>query len=164
MKEYLLAIAGVVLLSATLTAILPEGKTSGLIKSVMRMACILAIISPILSFFSPKGGMDGILENSYSFFTQTGIDTEDAFIHYHSEIRIKETEKALEKEILSRFSVESQVEVGWELQSELVQGNNAMEVIKITQIYVKMSEYKEAVAEKMWEYLTKNYCSEVLIE
>ncbi len=164
MKGYLLSIAGVVLLSAILTAILPDGKTSVLIKSVMRMACILAIISPILSFLNQVGSVDGIFENSYSFFTQAGIDTEETFIHYHSEMRVSEAEKGLQQELLARFSVETQVEIEWALQSETIPGNNDMEIIKITQIYVRMLEYKEAVAREMWEYLTKNYCSEVLIE
>ena len=164
LKGYLLSIVGVVLLSAILTAILPEGKTAGLLKSVMRMACVLAIISPILSFFRQENSVFAAFENSFSDFTKTGIDTEETFIHYHSEMRIVETEKALEQEIFEAFSVKSEVKLVWVIQSISMQENNEMEVIKITQICVKMAEYKEAVAKEMWEYLTKNYCSEVLIE
>ena len=60
--------------------------------------------------------------------------------------------------------MKSEVKLVWVIQSMSMQENNEMEVIKITQICVKMAEYKEAVAKEMWEYLTKNYCSEVLIE
>ena len=73
-------------------------------------------------------------------------------------MRIAETERALEKEILTQFSVETSVALSWELETDY-------DLIKIAQIRVMTKEQKEGeVLEKMWEYLTKNYCSEVLIE
>ena len=158
MNGYLLSIAGVVVLSVILSSVLPNGKTSGLIKSIMRMACILAIISPIITFFySGSLSVSGV-KNSDAIFSQSVIEQERAFIHYHSEMRIAETERALEKEILTQFSVETSVALSWELETDY-------DLIKITQIRVMTKEQKEGeVLEKMWEYLTKNYCSEVLIE
>ena len=53
----------------------------------------------------------------------------------------------------------------WGFESEKVGKNTDIELIKITQICVKMiEEQEEEVVRKMWEHLTKNYCSEVLIE
>ena len=165
LSEYLLSLIGVVLLSAILTGILPEGKTSGLIKSVMRMVCILAIISPILTFFtSGRWAMTGE-KNSMAIFTETGIQQDDSFIHYYSEMRVTETEKALKQELLERFSVQTNVELIWEMKKEEVGKNASIEVVKITQICVEMiGEQNEEVVGSMWEYLTKSYCSEVLIE
>ena len=158
MNGYLLSIAGVVILSAILSTVLPNGKTSGLIKSVMRMACILAIISPIVTFFRTDSLSVSDVKNSDAIFSQSVIEQERAFIHYHSEMRIAETERALEKEILTQFSVETSVALSWELETDY-------DLIKITQIRVMTKEQKEGeVLEKMWEYLTKSYCSEVLIE
>ena len=158
MNGYLLSIAGVVILSAILSAILPSGKTSGLIKSVMRTACILAIISPIVTFFRSGSLSVGGIKNSDMIFSQSVIEQEQAFIHYHSEMRISETEKALEKEIFERFSVETDVALSWEFETD----NDA---IKITQIRVILTGQRDGeVLKNMWEYLTKNYCSEVLIE
>ena len=158
MNGYLLSIAGVVVLSAILSSVLPNGKTSGLIKSIMRMACILAIISPIITFFHSGSLSVSGVKNSDAIFSQSVIEQEQAFIHYHSEMRIAETERALEKEILTQFSVETSVALSWELETDY-------DLIKITQIRVITKEQKEReVLEKMWEYLTKNYCSEVLIE
>ena len=158
MNGYLLSIAGVVILSAILSAILPSGKTSGLIKSVMRTACILAIISPIVTFFRSGALSVSGVKNFDAIFSQSVIEQERAFIHYHSEMRIAEAEKNLEKEIFEQFSVEADVALSWELETD--DG-----VIKITQIRVELIEQKDGeVLKRMWEYLTKNYCSEVLIE
>ena len=158
MSGYLLSIAGVVILSAILSTVLPNGKTSGLIKSVMRMACILAIISPIVTFFRTGSLSVSGVKNSDAIFSQSVIEQEQAFIHYHSEMRIAETEKALEKEILQQFSVEVSVDLSWKFET-------GYDAIKITKIHVVSMEEKDGeVLKKMWEYLTKNYCSEVLIE
>ena len=165
MSEYLLSLIGIILLSAILTAILPEGKTSGLIKSVVRMVCVLAIIAPILNFFQSGALSVGVGENSLAIFSQSGIETDATFINYYSEMRIKETENALNQEIFDRFSVETEVTLQWELIAEEIGGNMAADVIKITKICVKIVKQEdEEVLRKMWEHLTQNYCSEVLIE
>ena len=165
LSEYLLSLIGVVLLSAILTAIIPEGKTAGLIKSVMRMVCVLAIISPILTFLGDGALSVSGIKNSTSILSETSIQQDSAFIHYYSEMRVTETEKSLQEEIFERFSVDCEVELLWRFESEKVGKKTDIELIKITQICVKMIEkQEEEVVRKMWEYLTENYCSEVLIE
>lgn len=165
MNGYLLSIVGVVLLSAFLTAILPEGKTSGLIKSVMRVACILAIVSPVLSFFQSGALSVGKIKNFDTIFSQSVIETGSAFINYHSEMRVAEAENALEKEIYDKYLLTANVRLEWEQTTETVAEKYPSNSIHITRIYVKTLEQQdEEVLRNMWEYLTKNYCSEVLIE
>ena len=165
MRGYLLSIIGVVLLSAILTAILPEGKTSSLIKSVMRMVCILAIIAPILNFFRAGSLSFEEYKNSETIFEEIGIEPQVSFINYYSEMRIEETENSLEIELLEKFQTATEVSLTWELQEQAIRGKYSVDVIQITQMRVKTMERKdEEVLRNMWEYLTKNYCSEVLIE
>ena len=165
LSKYLLSLIGIVLLSAILTAISPEGKTSGLIKSVMRMVCTLAIISPIVTFFYSGLKSASGVKKSETISSQSVIDDDATFIHYYSEMRVTETEKSLQEEIFERFSVDCEVELLWRFESEKVGKKTDIELIKITQICVKMIEkQEEEVVRKMWEYLTENYCSEVLIE
>ena len=165
MNEYLLSIVGVILLAAILTGILPNGKTAGLIKSVMHMVCILTIISPIVSFFFAGVTSGSGVKKSTSFFSQFVIETDATFIHYNSEMRIAEAERALETEISEQFSMNVSVALGWEMESKEIGRNEVSNLIKITQILVKMQEGQdEEKIKHMWEYLTKNYCSEVLIE
>jgi len=156
LREYLLLIIGTVLFSAILTAILPEGKSAGMIKAITRMACTLTIISPMLQFF--QSGTLGVanFEKTDDIFSQTVIDVESAYIHYYSELRIRETENALELEIAKKQGISSEVSIQWTEQNE---------GIYIKKICVKTLEKQDEEALRiMWEYLTKNYCSEVLIE
>ena len=51
MNAYVLSVIGTILLSAIITAILPDGKTNSVIKGVSRLACVIAIVMPILTFF-----------------------------------------------------------------------------------------------------------------
>ena len=156
MSGYLLSLIGVVLLSAILTAILPEGKTAGLIKSVMRMVCVLTIISPVLNFLGEGAWAVSGIKNSTAILPETGIQQDSAFIHYYSELRIRETENALELEIAKTQGISSEVSIQWTEQNE---------GIYIKKICVKTLEKQDEEALRiMWEYLTKNYCSEVLIE
>ena len=165
MSGYLLSIIGVVLLSAILTSILPDGKTSGLIKSVMRMVCILAIIAPIFNFFRSGTLSLGENENSEMIFYETGIEIQSSFINYYSEMRIEETENALENELLEKYQTLAEVSLTWDIKEERLNKKYVFDAIHITQMHVKTMEQKdEEVLRNMWEYLTKNYCSEVLIE
>jgi hypothetical protein len=53
----------------------------------------------------------------------------------------------------------------WEIKSETAGHNEVSDLIKITQICVKIKAgQEEERIRQMWEYLTTNYCSEVLIE
>ena len=152
---YLLCIIGTVLLSSILTAIVPEGKTSAVIKGIAKLVCLLVIVSPIPRFLQKENFFD---EADETFFSQTVIQTDEDFIKYYSEMRIKNAESALEQELEKNFSVVVKLSLEWEY------GEDTNE-IKITKIHVeKESEIDEEGEKVMWEYLTKNYCSEVLIE
>lgn len=165
LSKYLLSLIGIVLLSAILTAISPEGKTSGLIKSVMRMVCTLAIISPIVTFFYSGLKSASGVKKSESIFSQSGIDDDAAFIHYYSEMRVTETEKALKEELFNEFRIDADVQLRWKTVEDRVWGDITVDLIEITQICIKMvKQQDEEVVRTVWEYLTKNYCSEVLIE
>ncbi len=152
MNGYLLSVIGTVLFAALLTAIVPEGKTSGLVKAIAKSACLLAIVAPIPSYLHSEN-FDKKNTDSQTIFSQTVIETDEDFIKYYSEMRIRATKQALERELKEKFSVETSVELNWTYE---------LGEIKITKIIVKMKNGEENTA--MWEYLTKYYCSEVMIE
>ena len=156
MSGYLLCVIGTVLVCSILTAIAPEGKTSAVIKGVARLACILAIIAPVFNFL--KKGEIAIFKdkNGQEIFSQEGIDGEVAFIQYYSEMRISQTEQALQAEIEEKYEVFAEVTLAW---------SRVEEEIRVDEIRVSLPEKTgEEVRREVWEYLTKNYCSEVLIE
>ena len=162
MNEYLLGVIGTILICALLTAILPQGKTSGVIKAITRMACVLAIVAPILKYLQTDSLHSNI--NVEGNFTETVIETDETYIKYYSEMRIRETEKALENELAERYAVSVEVHLIWDTVMEYAEKYSA-ESIQIKRIEIeRISEISEEKAAKMYEYLTKNYCSEVLIE
>ena len=162
MNEYLLGVIGTILICALLTAILPQGKTSGVIKAITRMACVLAIVAPILKYLQTDSLHSNI--NVEGNLTETVIETDETYIKYYSEMRIRETEKALENELAERYAVSVEVHLIWDTVMEYAEKYSA-ESIQIKRIEIeRISEISEEKAAKMYEYLTKNYCSEVLIE
>ncbi len=162
MNGYLLTVIGTVIFSSVLTAILPDGKTSGVVKGVAKLALVLVIVSPILQFFQNGDfGEDFLGEN----FSKSVIQTDERYIQYYSEMRINETEKALENELLKTFGIKTQVCLNWSSENEIVQGVYTVDSVKINRIQVVTDGKQNGeVVKSVWEYLTKNYCSEVLIE
>ena len=158
MSAYLIKIVGVVLISSVITAIVPNGKTSGIIKGVAKLLCLVVIVSPIMQAF--QAFASGEKTDTDNYFSQSVIKTDESFIQYYSETRIVEAQYALEKELQERFNLESNVIIEWESME-----NQSDLKIKITKISVYPTN--SVSAEEMEEikaYLTKNYCSEVLIE
>lgn len=162
MNGYLLGIIGTVLFSSVLTAIVPEGKTSGIIKGVAKLACVIAIVSPVLHFFKTRELGEGFFQENFS---KSVIQTDEEYIQYYSEMRIRETENALEKELEENFAIHAEIRIDWALKADMVGSLYEADVIKINRIFVQTDgKQNEEVVNSVWEYLTKNYCSEVLIE
>ena len=66
MNAYVLSVIGTVLISAVLTAIIPEGKTSKVIKGIARLACVLVIVTPIVQFFVKGADLEKMLSEAAS--------------------------------------------------------------------------------------------------
>ncbi len=158
MNGYLLSVIGTVLLCSLLTAIAPEGKTSSIIKGMARLACILAIISPVLHFFK-TGDLGKITDD----LQENGIRTDKSVIEYYSEMRASAAEEGIEKELAEKYGVEVEVSLAWSLALEKF-GDYEVEQIRVDGITVYGDSLDEEVKENMRVYLRKNYCSEVLIE
>ena len=161
MTSYVLGIVGVIFVCAIITAILPEGKTAALIKGIARLACVLAILSPIFVFFQSSNGT--ITEKLAIFFPKTVIQTDEEYIKYYSETRVALAETAIEKQLKTQYSVAVQVSIFWEQAKE--NGREDSAKLKITQIriYTDGKQTQECV-ENMRAFIAENYCSEVLIE
>ena len=107
--------------------------------------------------FLPKASLLPVhSKKTQTIFSQSVIEGQEEFIQYYSETRIEQTQSALEKEILQNYALETKVCLEWSLEEDK---------IKITRIVVNTSGKANGdVINKMSEYLTKNYCSEVKIE
>ena len=149
MSEYLIGVTGTVLLCGLLTAILPEGKTAGVIKGATKLACLLAIVAPIFSHWNGDKQASDFLEN-------TVLKEDEAFIQYYGNMRIDKAEEALQEEIWKRYSVKVFIEIEAD--------GNAV-ALTVSKIIARTDEnVSDEVKKMVCEYLTNNYCSEVLIE
>lgn len=148
MNGYLLSVIGTVLLSAVLTAIAPNGKTAFVIKNVAKLACLLVIVSPLLTYVQREKKGGDLKNNS----TKEVINTDESFIQYYSEMKVRQAEETLEKEIFEKLSLSCKLTFSWELLEDEIF------IRKITVLSPIDTEEKES----LYEYLTKNYCSEVV--
>ncbi len=166
MNGYLLSVVSTILLCAVLTAILPEGKTSGMIKGIAKLACLLAIVAPIpqfLQMYKPRDETAGS-KNDENFFNESVIQTDKSFIQYYSERRVELAERALEAEIEEKFDCQTTVDIVWEYYSEDALAVYDDVEIFITKIKIHGNDWNEEAKMCIVEYVSKHYCSEVLIE
>ena len=119
MSAYLLSIIGIVLLTAILSAVLPDGKTVKFIKGIAKLCCLAVILAPVLGFF--KEASDGKINFPF-FSSETVIETDGAFIDYCSTKRIENAETELEKKLEETFSVRVGVTLLWEYCGSIAEG------------------------------------------
>ena len=167
MSAYLLSIIGIVLLTAILSAVLPDGKTVKFIKGIAKLCCLAVILAPVLGFF--KEASDGKINFPF-FSSETVIETDGAFIDYCSTKRVENAEEDLEEKMEELFSVRVEATLLWEYCGAVTEGgkDGYLSVyegteIKITKVLLKDIEgnIDEEVREKMKEHITDKYGCEV---
>jgi len=160
MNTYVLSVIGVVLVSAVLTAILPEGKTNGIIKSITKVACVLTIVAPIIEYF---GGNKNV--NSEEIFAETVINSDLNFIDYCSKISVENAKGEIEKSIREEFGREITVELLWEYdngQTQLFGSAYEDRKIKIYRAILKTKEELNVEAQRsIVEWIKKTGIDEV---
>ena len=165
LSGYVLSVIGTVLLCSVLTVLLPEGRTAAIIKAITRLVCVLTIVAPVLKFLQSKNSFLDGTQNSQGIFSETVIETDESFIKYYSEQRIAYAQAALEEELLQNFAANTDVIFTWQTVTDSYADKYPWEKLQITKIrIVNHEEQSEEVKQKMWNYVTENYCSEVQIE
>ncbi|MGN1234535.1 MAG: hypothetical protein ACI4U2_00960 [Christensenellaceae bacterium] len=106
MKEYLLSIAGVTVLSAVFTMILPSGKLHSFLAGILRLCCLFVLLSPVFSFVSS-------LPDAPS---STVIALDEGYLAYCDRLVSSAFEKAIEAD-LARFDPSGTYEVTAEVSS-----------------------------------------------
>lgn len=101
MKEYILSVAGIVLLSAALTVILPGGKMGKFIKGAMRLFTLVVLVSPFVGDWG---------KNTF-VYTEKNVELDNDYLSYCAETLAEEDEKTIEHEISEKFSVSAKVTV-----------------------------------------------------
>jgi hypothetical protein len=148
--EYLLSVVGIVLFASVLLGIVPNGKTTELIKSIARMACLIVIVSPIVKLFVGMGKVEGI-------FDESGIQIQSQFIEYCSEERISAVEESLRKDLVNLSNKVLEVEISWSLKTQ-ENGQYKSDAISIEKIKVLIREpIEESLRQEIETYILLNY-------
>lgn len=81
MKAYILSIAGIILLSAVFTIVLPGGKMGKFLKGMLKTATILVLLAPFVSWAGGKGfdfqTSDMIMDEKYLAYCAQSISEQD---------------------------------------------------------------------------------------
>ena len=143
MSGYLLGVIGVVLFCSLVTIVLPHGKTASIVHNISRLACIVAILAPIPSYF---------VKGTSGFFQKNSIEADEEFIKYSSELRIREAEEGLQQVLCEKYGEGLQINLywGWEKQ-----GNE--ESICVYQISVSYPEQLKELKTQSESYILENY-------
>ncbi len=150
MSSYLLSVVGTVLFSSVVIALLPSGKSSELIKSIVRTACLVVILSPVAKLFVDTKNYNGI-------FVESGIELHKDFIEYSCKRRVQETENQLKKDLDGRFDGIHSVEVDWELKT-VVNEKYSVDEIHVKNILVRTAySFSESERRSLSDYLRKAY-------
>lgn len=164
MNTYIFSVIGIILISSFITAVSAEGKIGSMVKGMTKLMCLLVILSPIFQLLTKK--QKGNTQNFHQdIFGYSVIEMDNHFIEYYSQTTMSYLEDSLEKEICEKYAYCVCISIDWAYEK-----GNSTDIfdptkIKINQIHVSQ---KQALNEEdkriLSEYLTKNYCSEVLIE
>ena len=159
---YLLCIIATTLLASILTAILPEGKTTGVVKGVTKLVCLLSILSPIPQFLQKQSFFDLFKEENtqktWEDFSQSVIPTDESFIKYFSNMRIRVFEEELSTAIQSKFGVICAVKLDGELDEKTAEIK--VKKVVITSFSSLADEEKQAIK----RYLEEQNFDEVRFE
>lgn len=156
MSAYLFAVSGTVIIAAIVTAIAPEGKISGVIKTTVKLVCVIVIAEPIAKYFVSLGKDENPTFSDKNFLGESVITVDEDFIKYCSELRVAEAERQIEAEILKNYSLKTKVTLEWQTE----EGGR----VKIGRILVNVSaETGENTKEKLRNELTETYGAETEI-
>ena len=118
MSEYLFVVSGTVIIAAILTAIAPEGKISGVVKTAVKLVCLIVIAEPIAKYFVLSGKGEKPTFYDKNIFDETVITADEDFIKYCSELRIAEAEKAIEAVLADEYDLTAGVTISWRTEED----------------------------------------------
>lgn len=159
LKEYLLAVIGITLLSAFLLNVLPQGKTNKTVKGVVRAACLLVVITPILALFQgfiKKEDSGNFFED---FFSKSVIQTDSNYIDYCREKTVEDAEKSLERQIEKKFSVFLSVELKCRVEQASFSSAKGEWLVVEKAILTPKSSVEQALKEEIAAYILTEYAA-----
>lgn len=101
LKAYILAIAGVILLSAVVSVLLPQGKMNGFIKGMAKLLVLAVIVTPFISYLQ-KGEFD---------FAANEINLDAAYLTESAALAATKTEEDIQIFLLEEYEIVAEASV-----------------------------------------------------
>lgn len=102
MKAYLLSIAGIILISAVISIVSPNGKMGKFVKGIARLAILVVMVSPLAAFVQNRN--DAIFQGGV-------LRTDESYLAHCAELLVEKDEKEISVYLNERFSVVVEVNV-----------------------------------------------------
>lgn len=151
---------GITLLSAFLLNVLPQGKTNKTVKGAIRAACLLVVITPILSLFQAfikKGNSGDFFED---FFSKSVIQTDSNYIDYCREKTVENAENSLKRQLEKKFSVFLSVELKCRVEQASYSSAKGEWLVVEKAILTAKSTVEQPLKEEITAYILKEYAAE----
>lgn len=103
MKEWVLCLTGVILLTTIFYLIMPSGKTNSLIKGIFSLVCILVLVQPILSLKNAD-------YDSFNF-AEIELNLDDDYLSYVNTKNVENIEKTCQKLIKNQCLYSDTIDV-----------------------------------------------------
>lgn len=151
MKAYVLSIAGVVLLSAVLSIVVPSGKMGKFIKGGMKLAVLLVLVSPFVTFFI-KGEFPIFSDDTDKIVVDAG------YLSASRSLMARSDERQIDALLREEFGVEGQTTVFY--SEEDVAARKKI-TVKIRDFGIYGEDEHINIMSKIEERLQKVYACEV---
>lgn len=95
MKEWILSVSGMILLTTVFSLIIPSGKTASIMKTVFSVLCVFVFIKPVFYLYNQKN------EISIDFSNNVEFNLNENYLNYILDLKKEESSKICNK-ILSQ--------------------------------------------------------------
>ncbi len=116
MKAYILTLAGIILVSAVVSLLVPQGKMSAFIKGMTKLLVLAVVVAPFISYFKKEEFE----------FTNAEINWDVAYLERSASLIAKEDEEEISSYLSEDYGVTAEVGVtrAWD-------GNYTMQIITV---------------------------------
>ncbi len=150
MKEYVLSVAGVALISSIFSMVLPNGNLSKFSYGILRLCCVMTILTPIV-------GVVDSLSDYFSKDTTTTSVIKDEVVESSFAVYNEKLEKDLKDYIFLNYNLNSTVQVAY------YESNYTYNIEKIV-IYFKQCVLNESEMNKYKTEIKSFICDTLGVE
>lgn len=149
MKEWVLSVCGIIILTVILHVIMPAGKTGKIIKSIFSIMCLLVFIRPVLNFKNSDFSFQNV-------FNQSEVIYQNDFLDYYFSEKTKRAQLGCEEYIKEQCGKVCEVKIIYETddQSNLIV--KKVQIVTKNSVIADKNEHIDII-DKANDYLSEHF-------